>query len=337
MAVIPFPNPQEIHQEWPHEAPREAKTHPVDIYLGRVAPASARGFRIALDNIAQIVSNGTQDCYELDWAGLTYQDTARVREGLAAHFATRTANYGLCALRGILKDCWRLGLMSHEEFRRATDLAAVRGDNTAAGRVLTVEELVSLFQACAQDESAMGIRDSAILATLYSTGLRRSELLALNVADYKDGVLKVRGKGNKIRLAYVVGEARKMLEGWLEHRTGATEPVFVAVNKGGNIAKHRLDGRSLAEVLRKRARGAGVEPFSPHDMRRTTATHLLDRGIDIGTVQQMLGHRHVATTLLYDRRGERAKQKAAAVVAIGSGHRKSNLIQDHRGQVRPKS
>ncbi len=110
MAVIPFPNPSEIHQKSPQDATRKATAHPVDVYLGRMAPASARGFRIALDNIASIVSNGTKDCYQLDWAGLTYQDTARAREGLAAHFATRTANYGLCALRGVLKECWRLGL-----------------------------------------------------------------------------------------------------------------------------------------------------------------------------------------------------------------------------------
>jgi len=104
-----------------------------------MAPASARGFLIALNNIAEFISNDTKDCYELDWAGLTYQDTAGAREGLAAGYATRTANYGLCALRGVLKECWRLGLMTHKEFSRATELAAVRGNNSAAGRVLTVE------------------------------------------------------------------------------------------------------------------------------------------------------------------------------------------------------
>ena len=318
MAVIPFPKPQEIHQKSPQDAPGKATAQPVDVYLGRLGPASRRGFLIALDNIAEIISNGTKDCYQLDWASLTYQDTARAREGLAAGFATRTANYGLCALRGVLKECWRLGLMSHEEFRRATDLAAVRGDNTAAGRVLAVEELVSLFRVCAQDESVMGVRDSAILAVLYSTGLRRSELLALDVADYSNGTLTVRGKGNKMRLAYVVGDARAMLERWLELRAGAVEAIFVAINKGGNITDSRLDGRSLAEILRRRAEQAGIPQFSAHDVRRTTATHLLDRGIDIGTVQQMLGHRHVATTLLYDRRGEKAKRKAVKVLVISS-------------------
>ena len=316
MAVIPFPKPQEIHHIGTQDAPRKASTHPVDVYLSRLAPASCRGFRIALDNIAEIVSNGTKDCYELNWAALTYQDTARVREGLAAGFATRTANYGLCALRGVLKECWRLGLMTHEEFSRATDLAAVRGDNLAAGRVLTVEELVSLFQVCAQDESVMGIRDAAILATLYSTGLRRSELLALDVADYNDGTLTVKGKGNKVRLAYVVGEAKTMLERWLAVPGRVGEPVFVAIGKGGKVTDNRLDGRSLAVILCRRAEEAGIPVFSPHDIRRTTATHLLDRGIDIGTVKEMLGHRHVATTLLYDRRGEKAKQKAARILVM---------------------
>jgi integrase len=75
--------------------------------------------------------------------------------------------------------------------------------------------------------------------------------------------------------------------------------------------ENRLDGRSLAVILRKRAAEAGIPVFGPHDLRRTTATHLLDRGIDIGTVQKMLGHKFVSTTLLYDRRGEKAKQKAA--------------------------
>ena len=95
----------------------------------------------------------------------------------------------------------------------------------------------------------------------------------------------------------MVGEASTMLERWLAVPGRAGEAVFVAIGKGGKITANRLDGRSLGVILRRRAVEAGIPPFSPHDIRRTTATHLLDRGIDIGTVQQMLGHRHVATTL----------------------------------------
>lgn len=173
-----------------------------------------------------------------------------------------------------------------------------------------MEELVKLFRVCSEDQSPLGIRDAAMLAVLYSTGLRRSELLRLNTEDYLDGTLTVKGKGNRLRLAYLVGDARALLQHWIGIR-GTAGPLFVAIGKGGHVTENRLDGRSLAVILRKRAQEAGIPAFSPHDLRRTTATHLLDRGIDIGTVQQMLGHAFVSTTLLYDRRGERAKQKAA--------------------------
>ena len=312
MAVLLFQKPQETTQK----APRKASLHPCDTFLNRLSGASRRGFRIALDNIAGIVSNGTKDAYQLDWASLTYEETSRVREALAARFATRTANYGLCALRGVLKECWRLRLVTHEEFHRATDLAAVVGDNTAAGRVLMVQELVSLFNVCNEDNSPLGTRDSAMLAILYGTGIRRSELIGLDVSDYDNGTLTVRGKGNKTRLAYVVGEAKLMLENWLHLLGRDSGAMFVAIGKGGRITGNRLDGRSLAVVLEKRASEAGIPTFSPHDVRRTTATHLLDKGIDLGTVQKMLGHANVSTTLLYDRRGEKAKQKAALVLEM---------------------
>jgi integrase/recombinase XerD len=180
-----------------------------------------------------------------------------------------------------------------------------------------LDELVSLFNVCNEDNSLLGVRDSAMMAILYGTGLRRSELLGLDVSDYDNGKITVKGKGNKIRLAYVVGEAKSMVERWLSVRCGiGTAPLFVAIAKGGRITNHRLDGRSLGVVLNKRAEQAGIALFSPHDLRRTTATHLLDRGVDLSVVQQMLGHAHISTTVLYDRRGEKAKQKAAEVLKV---------------------
>ena len=116
-----------------------------------------------------------------------------------------------------------------------------------------------------------------------------------------------------------------MLEGWLAVPGRCGEAIFVAIGKGGKITGNRLDGRSLAEILKRRAEEVGIATFSPHDMRRTTATHLLDRGIDIGTVQQMLGHSSITTTLLYDRRGESAKRKAAKLLVMVQ-QKDSNLV-----------
>ena len=91
--------------------------------------------------------------------------------------------------------------------------------------------------------------------------------MGLDVADYNDGTLTVRGKGNKIRLAYVVGGAQAMLEAWLAVPGRCGEAVFVSIAKGRKVTGNRLDGRSLAEILRRRAEEAGIAPFSPHDVR----------------------------------------------------------------------
>ncbi len=295
-------------------ADRKPRKHPVEVYLNRLAPSSRRGMLIALNNLARTIFNGQAGASELDWAELRYEDTTKLRKAMAERFTTRTANYHLCGLRGVFKECWRLNLMSHADYARAVDLKQLRGKDNTSGRALTHEELVKLFRACDADPSPAGLRDAAILGVLYGTGLRRSELTALRVADYSGGVLTVHGKGNTTRLAYVVGQAQGHLERWLELRGQAEGPLFVAINKARRLGSGRLIGESVARILNRRAVEAGVERFSPHDVRRTTATHLLENGVDLNTVKGILGHANISTTILYDRRGEQAKQKAAELL-----------------------
>lgn len=291
---------------------------PVDVFLNRLSPGSRRGFRIQLAHIAEFLSVSQLSFREFDWTSLTYSDTSRARQMLVERFSPKGANHAICALRGVLKEAWRLGLIPHEQYARATDLARVRGDSRPVGRVLSLEELIALFQACQADPSPGGIRDAAMLAILYGTGLRRSELVAINVDDYsnKDGVLIVRGKGNTYRLAYAVGEAKMMLDRWLETKVDAGGPIFTSINKAGKLSMERLDCAAVRFILLRRAEEAGVPPFSPHDIRRTTATHLLEKGVDLAIIQKMLGHKNISTTIVYDRRGEKAKNSAAKVLRI---------------------
>lgn len=209
-----------------------------------------------------------------------------------------------------------MGMMSHADYSRAIDIPQVRGNDTAPGRVLTDEELSSLLRACEVDPSPAGIRDAAILGVMYGTGIRRSELAALRLADYADGVLKVRGKGNKSRLAYVVGEPRSLLERWMETRGTAEGGLFVPIVKSGRVGTRPISAESLHGILRARALEAGIPEFSPHDLRRTCATRLLEKGVDVFVVQRMMGHRWVTTTQVYDKRGEDAKIKAAVVLKL---------------------
>lgn len=289
-----------------------ADSSPVEVFFNRLSPGSRRGFRIQLEHISRFLSEGQVSFQEFDWASLTYADTSRVRQMLVQKFSPRGANHAICGLRGVLKEAWRLGLMPHEQYVRATDLARVRGNSKPKGRVLSLEELVALFRVCKEDESAAGIRDAAMLAVLYGTGLRRSELVSLNMEDYSrpDGILTVHGKGNTYRLAYAVGEAKAMLDAWVKFRTTTAGPLFTSVSKADEIGNLPLSCEAVRFILLRRAEQSGVQPFSPHDLRRTTATHLLEKGVDLSVVQQMLGHKNISTTVIYDHRGERAKCNA---------------------------
>ncbi len=255
----------------------------------------------------------------LDWSALRYQHTAAVRALLAELYAPSTANKMLAALRGVLREAWRLGQMTAEEFQRAADLPSVRGTTLPRGRALAHDELNRLFTACAADKGLAGVRDAALLAVLYGCGLRRSELVQLDLDDYAPttGALRVRaGKGNKARMTYVTGGSRAALDAWTQARGKSIGALFCPVNKGGKLALRRMSDQAVRKILRKRADQAAVAPFSPHDLRRTMIGDLLDAGADISTVQRLAGHANVTTTTRYDRRGEAAKRKASELLDV---------------------
>ncbi len=149
----------------------------------------------------------------------------------------------------------------------------------------------------------MGLRDRAMLETLYSAGLRVSELVGLNDDDLDGaaGIVRVRGKGRKERLAPLGTFARKAIDRWLKVRKLAAglernprRPVFT--NKFGK----RLTTRSVGRLLEKYLKIAGLDRrTTPHTLRHSFATHLLDRGADIRSVQELLGHKSLATTQIY--------------------------------------
>ena len=212
--------------------------------------------------------------------------------------------------------------MGAEEYRRAVDLRPIRGSTLPKGRALAASELRALFRACAGDPTPAGRRDAALLAVLYGGGLRRSEAAALDVGDVDavSGALTVRsGKGRKARRVYLTAEASALVEAWLAVRGHGPGPLFLPINKAGRLSPRRLSGQAVLAILARRAAAAGVAAFSPHDLRRTFISDLLDRGADIATVQQLSGHANVATTARYDRRGERAKQRAAGLLIIPVG------------------
>jgi site-specific recombinase XerD len=285
--------------------------NPARVYLASLATGSRTMTAHRLNVIADIAAPGhTLDT--LPWAALRYEHTQAIRARLAERYDAATANATLSALRQVLKTAWRLGQMTAEEYMRAADVQNVKGEkpDQAAGRALAFGELMALVGVCA-DGTPSGARDAAMLAVAYSCGLRRAEIVGLDLVDYAGGVLTVKGKRNKVRTVPIQNGAQQALDAWLELRGDTPGAIFTPVGKAGRITIRRMTPQAVFNAFAERADQAGVQTFSPHDLRRTFAGDLLDAGADISTVQKMMGHANVTTTAGYDRRGERAKKDAA--------------------------
>jgi site-specific recombinase XerD len=292
--------------------------NPAVVYLASLKPSGRRSQRQALDLIAAILSNHRADCVSLPWAALRFQHTAAVRAILMEQYKPATVNRSLSALRGVLKAAWRLGLIPGEDYKRAVDLDAVSGETLPAGRELSSGEIAALMAACENDTTPAGVRDAAIIALMYACGLRREEVVVLDLEHYDPETcrLVVQGKRSKQRSAWLPNGADRAMADWLVTRGPLPGPLFMPVNKGGNIQFSSMTTQAIYKMLRKRAIDARVKPFSPHDLRRTFVSDLLDAGADIATVAKMAGHASVTTTARYDRRPEEAKRKASSLLHI---------------------
>lgn len=294
--------------------------HPAAVYLASLAPGSRRTMRQSLDTIAHILTGGQADALTLTWAALRYPHTAAVRAVLLERYAPATANKMLVALRRVLKEARRLGQIGHDDYATAIDIRSITGErpDAAAGRALGAGELGALLAACAADASAAGVRDAALIALAYAAGLRRAELVGLDVTsfDASTQMLIVLGKRQKTRAIPLEGGALAALDDWLRLRGTAPGPLFVRVYKGGKLTHSRLTPQAVYHIQHARAQEAGVAHFSPHDLRRTYAGDLLDAGVDLATVQKLMGHADANTTARYDRRGEHAKRQAARLLHV---------------------
>ena len=299
--------------------PRPRDQNAAAVYLAGLSAGSRPAMQGALNEIAAMLTKGQVDALGLDWAALCFQHTTAIRSKLAERDAPATVNKKLSALRGVLKVAWRLGQMSAEDYTRAIDIESVTGSRLPAGRALTAGEIAALLDSCANDPTPSGARDGAILALLRAGGLRRAEVCALDLADYDTAgsVLTIRGKRNKERELPLSNGALDALADWLTVRGAEAGPLFPAIRKGGAIQHgQHMTPQAINLMLAKRAALAGVADLSPHDLRRTFVSDLLDAGADIATVQKLAGHSNVTTTARYDRRGEQAKRKAIDLLHV---------------------
>ncbi|NMG21278.1 tyrosine-type recombinase/integrase [Brasilonema bromeliae] len=307
-------------------APPPLTEHPTAVYLSGLAPGSRPAMRQALDTIAGVLTNGSCDAMTLDWTALRYKHTALVRTILMEKYAPATANKMLCAMRRVLKEALRLELIDAKDFARAVDIKSVQVCSELQGRALASKEIADLMQVCFDDPTPGGFRDAALIAILRGSGLRRREVVNLNLNDFdkSTGAIKVwGGKGGKNRTVYLPNAAIEVVQDWLGIRGEESGSLLCHVNKAGCVVLRRLTPQAVLFILQKRGEQAGVGHFSAHDFRRTFISELLDSGVDISTVQRLAGHASPDLTARYDRRGEQTLRRAVQTLSIPGSRTKT--------------
>jgi integrase/recombinase XerC len=204
----------------------------------------------------------------------------------------------LAALRSFFRYLVKQGIVTDDP----TSLILTPKHQRTIPTYLAIDDMFRLLDAVETD-TLLGQRNRAIFETIYSCGLRVSELAQMNVqnVDVAGGSVKVHGKGAKERMVPIGKKALASIKAYrqrLQKEAGiastAEGPLFFNKNKG------RLSPRSIARILNKLARDCGLAvPISPHALRHTFATHMLDAGADLRAVQELLGHKSLSTTQRY--------------------------------------
>lgn len=285
--------------------------NPADTYL--LSLNSKDGVKNAsriLRRFCKMSSNN--ECYStFDWSILNYTMLLDLKHhyqelGLSAG----TINTYLAPLKGVAKEAWRQKLISTDDFLHIREVKRVKGHKELSGKALASYELKELIQHCLKGGSTLGKRNAAMIALTYGAGLRVHELAKLTIDDYENGCIKFVGKGNKERIQPLPKYTISVLNKWLKCRPESTKGLFLRLRRNQAVSTIQLSYRSIGTIYKR----IGLYEFCPHDLRRSFATNLLESGVDVFTVQNLMGHSNVNTTRRYDMRGERTKAKAVELL-----------------------
>ena len=222
-------------------------------------------------------------------------DYLTLRKYLAAlkekNLAVRTVNRRLSSLRSFFK------FLTREGYLKVNPIVILSSPKQEKHLpiFLTEEEVTRLIEAAASKDER-GLRDRAILETFYSTGIRIAELTGLSAEDidFIGSIVKVMGKGKKERIVPIGEQALAAIRSYLAKRKKQAEALFL--NKSGR----RISARGIRNIVKKYITLASIKQgVSPHTLRHSFATHLLNRGADLRSVQELLGHVNLSTTQIY--------------------------------------
>lgn len=231
-----------------------------------------------------------------------------------------TINTKLCAIKGVAKRLWVQERITPKTFQLISEVKNVKGSRISHGRRLSKSETDKLFKFLGKQDSLKKIRDAAILALMLGTGLRRAEVSKLSIdglyLDSNKPFLRVIGKGNKERQVPLPKFALERLKEWIDCRGKERGYLFVQILKDEQITQKGLSGCSIYNICNAYAKELGMKHWSPHDLRRTCASKLIDMGFALTSVRDYLGHSSISTTQLYDKSSSNRLNELAENIKI---------------------
>jgi site-specific recombinase XerD len=294
--------------------------NPARVYLAGLAKSGRRTVDAQLRGVARMVGAASIDT--VPWHLLKHEHLVAIKtKALELGKSPATVNLMLCGIRGAVRTAWNMNLMSAEDLARIEAVKGVKSFTEPKGRRITSGELGAIMKAINTDTPS-GKRDAAIIALSYCGGLRRQEIASLQVENINDlgeemEITIKSGKGSKDRVLFLNNGGADAVRDYLSARGDCSGFLFWASRKGGKLLENsKLTDQAIYARIKRVAKVAGVKTLSPHDMRGSFVSDMLDGGVDISTVAAMAGHSSVSTTQRYDRRGDEAKKKAAKALHL---------------------
>ena len=289
--------------------------NPATIYLDSLgSPRSAITMKNCLDNVAKML--GREDVLDCDWGSLRRQHIQYVMNKLKnKNIAPSTINLYLYAMKGVAREAFNNDVMPQLAYLKISIMKGMAYQRLPVGRSLTAYQCRKLLKIC-DDETLRGKRDKALLALMMGCGLRRAEVVGLKMEHWnaKESTFTFIGKGNKQRKVYLPPDLEPILQSWFLARGKTEGTLFPAIYQGSGdpvFGSKNMLPSTVYRIVKRRATQAKIPKITPHDLRRTFASKMLEAGVDLFVLQQSMGHASLAITARYDRRGDKAKAKAA--------------------------
>lgn len=287
-------------------------------YFARLAPSSRLTLRYVLQDAADRLGFADSDIREIPWHVLEPGHITALVDALREDgYAPNTSSLYVNAVRGVVNEAWRLGLVDHEHLLRIRNVKPTSGSRLGNGRNLKRSLIRELMEVCAADPRPQGLRDAAVIAVLYGSGMRKSESVNLDLAqvDFAERSLRVIGKGNRELIKYAPAWAFERLQAWLDFRRSQLPEgladdgfLFNRIRRGSHITRERLTKHAIYYIARQRGQQVGIK-IMPHDFRRSFITRVIEEH-DLSIAQKLAHHTNIQTTAAYDVRDDNERRRA---------------------------